>query len=69
MDTKMIGAVMVLGLVSSSTFAATSYETAPVVESRAIYELGSRSGEIRTSSGSMSVGTWPILKPAAVVSQ
>lgn len=39
MNTKIIGAVAVLGLASGQAFAETSYESAPVVESRAIYEL------------------------------
>ena len=39
MNTKMIGAVAALGLVSAGAFAETSYETAAVIESRAIYEL------------------------------
>jgi len=39
MNTKIIGAVAALGLLSAQAFAETSYETASVVESRAIYEL------------------------------
>jgi len=39
MNNKMISAVTALGLVSAQAFAETSYETAAVVESRAIYEL------------------------------
>ena len=39
MNTKLIGAVVTLGLVSSQAFAETSYATAAVLESRAIYEL------------------------------
>ena len=39
MNTKMIGAVAVLGLVSAGAFAETSYENASVVESRAVYEI------------------------------
>lgn len=39
MNTKMIGTVTVLGLLSAGAFAETSYETASVLESRAIYEI------------------------------
>lgn len=39
MNTKMIGTVAALGLLSAQAFAETSYETASVVESRAIYEV------------------------------
>ena len=39
MNTKMIGAVAALGLVSAGAFAETSYETASVVEARAVYEV------------------------------
>ncbi|MEX0962617.1 MAG: glycine zipper 2TM domain-containing protein [Pseudohongiellaceae bacterium] len=39
MKTRLIGTLVVLGLVSSSVLAETSYETAPVLESRAIYEI------------------------------
>jgi uncharacterized protein YcfJ len=39
MNTKMIGSVAALGLVSAGAFAGTSYETASVTESRAIYEV------------------------------
>ena len=39
MNTKIIGTVAVLGLVSAGAFAETSYETASVVESRAVYEI------------------------------
>lgn len=39
MNTKMIGTVAALGLVSAQAFAETSFETASVVESRAIYEV------------------------------
>lgn len=39
MNTKLLGAVVALGLVSSQSFAETSYATADVLESRAIYEL------------------------------
>ncbi|MBL4580934.1 MAG: glycine zipper 2TM domain-containing protein [Gammaproteobacteria bacterium] len=39
MNTKMIGTVAALGLVSVGAFAETSYETASVVESRAVYEV------------------------------
>ncbi|MBL4572011.1 MAG: glycine zipper 2TM domain-containing protein [Gammaproteobacteria bacterium] len=39
MNTKMIGTVAALGLVSAGAFAETSYETASVVESRAVYEV------------------------------
>lgn len=39
MNTKLIGTVAALGLVSSQAFGETSYQTAPVVESRAIYEI------------------------------
>lgn len=39
MNTKMIGTVAALGLLSTGAFAETSYESASVVESRAIYEV------------------------------
>ena len=39
MNTKMIGTVAALGLVSAGAFAETSFETASVVESRAVYEV------------------------------
>ncbi len=39
MKTKLIGTLAAGVLVSSQAFAETLYETAPVVESRAIYEL------------------------------
>lgn len=39
MNTKLIGTTVFLGLLSSQVAAETTYETAPVVESRAIYEI------------------------------
>ena len=39
MNAKMIGTVAAFGLVSAQVFAETSYETAQVTESRAIYEV------------------------------
>lgn len=39
MNMKLLGSVAVLGLASSQSFAETTYATAPVIESRAIYEL------------------------------
>lgn len=39
MSTRIIGAVAALGLVSAQAFAETSYKTAAVVDSRAIYEV------------------------------
>ena len=39
MNTKIVGTIAVLGMASAQAFAETSYESAPVVESRAIYEL------------------------------
>ena len=39
MNAKMIGTVAAFGLVSAQAFAGTSYETALVTESRAIYEV------------------------------
>ena len=47
MNTKMIGAVA--ALVSAGAFAGTSYETALVTESRAIYEVV----EISTPTGTV----------------
>ena len=39
MNTKMVGAIAALVLVSAGAFAGTSFETASVVESRAVYEV------------------------------
>jgi uncharacterized protein YcfJ len=39
MSTRIVGTMVALGLISSQATAETSYETAPVVESRAIYEV------------------------------
>ena len=39
MNTKLIGTIAAGVIVSSQSFAETSYATAPVIESRAIYEL------------------------------
>lgn len=39
MNTKLIGTIAVVGLISSQAMAETSFQTAPVVESRAIYEV------------------------------
>jgi len=39
MSTKIIGTLAALGLISSQALADTSYQTAAVVESRAIYEI------------------------------
>jgi hypothetical protein len=51
MNTKMIGAVA--ALVSAGAFAGTSYETALVTESRAIYEVVESSTLPRNSAGKM----------------
>lgn len=39
MNTKIVGTIAALGIASGQAFAETSYESVPVVESRAIYEL------------------------------